>query len=78
MNKKNLIPIGLIFCACNNIESQIEKLEDEIAKIDEELLNPDNATNSAKLNELTNNKNELNLELEPLYDRWEELSLEME
>lgn len=62
----------------NNIESQIEKLEEEITKIDEELLNPDNATNSAKLNELTNNKNELNLKLEPLYDRWEELSLEME
>ncbi|MBQ9392117.1 MAG: ABC-F family ATP-binding cassette domain-containing protein [Lachnospiraceae bacterium] len=62
----------------NNIESQIEKLEDEIAKIDEELMNPNNATNSAKLNELTNNKNEINLKLEPLYDKWEELSLKME
>jgi len=41
-------------------------------------MNPDNATNSAKLNELTNNKNEINLKLEPLYDKWEELSLKME
>ena len=62
----------------NTIESQIEKLEDEIAKIDKELMNPDNATNSAKLNELTNYKNEINLKLEPLYDKWEELSLKME
>lgn len=62
----------------NKLEEEIEMLEEEIAKLDIELANPDNATNSAKLNELTNKKEEINLTLSPLYDKWEELSSKME
>ena len=57
------------------VEKEIEKLEKEIEKLDEELMSPTNATNSAKLNELTTAKSEVEDKISPLYDRWEELSL---
>lgn len=56
------------------IENRIEELETQIAEIDEEMSLPENATNSAKLNELSTKQTELSNELETLYDNWEQLS----
>ena len=56
-----------------SIEARIEEIENRIADIDNEFMQEEVATNSAKLNELTNEKNGLNDELADLYDRWEEL-----
>ncbi|SES71912.1 ATP-binding cassette, subfamily F, member 3 [Pseudobutyrivibrio sp. C4] len=59
----------------SKIEEEIEKLEEKKAKIQDEFLKPENMTNSAKLNELTAEQNEIDLKLEDLYSQWEELSL---
>ena len=56
-----------------SIEARIEEIENRIADIDNEFMQEEVATNSAKLNELTNEKDGLNDELAGLYDRWEEL-----
>ena len=56
-----------------SIEARIEEIENRIADIDNEFMQEEVATNSAKLNELTNEKDGLNDELADLYDRWEEL-----
>jgi len=60
------------------VEASIEELEDKLSIVDSELANPEYATNSAKLNELMASKESINNELEPLYSKWEELSLLME
>ena len=60
------------------VEANIEELEDKLSIVDSELANPEFATNSAKLNELMASKESINTKLEPLYTRWEELSLLME
>lgn len=60
------------------VEKGIEELEDKLSIVDSELANPEFATNSAKLNELMASKESINTKLEPLYTRWEELSLLME
>ena len=59
-------------------EERIEELEQEIAEIDEACALPENATNSAKLNELGTRQEKCRLELESCYETWEELSLLME
>ena len=56
-----------------SIEARIEEIENRIADIDNEFMQEEVATNSAKLNELTSERNGLNDELAGLYDRWEEL-----
>ncbi|MBQ4300455.1 MAG: ABC-F family ATP-binding cassette domain-containing protein [Lachnospiraceae bacterium] len=56
-----------------SIEARIEEIENRIADIDNEFMQDEVATNSAKLNELTNERDGLNDELAGLYDRWEEL-----
>ena len=56
-----------------SIEARIEEIENRIADIDNEFMQEEVATNSAKLNELTSERNDLNDELAGLYDRWEEL-----
>ena len=58
-----------------SVEKEIERLETHLTEIEKELTKPDIATNSAKLNELTGKKNDVDNKLNPLYDRWEELSL---
>ena len=52
-------------------EERIAELEDLIAGIDEECADPTNATNSAKLGELTGRQNEYRSELEKCYEEWE-------
>lgn len=59
-------------------EGRIEELEALIAQIDEECMKPENATNSAKLGELTREQNEYRQELEQCYETWETLSVELD
>lgn len=59
-------------------EERIAELEDLIAGIDEECADPTNATNSAKLGELTGRQNEYWSELEKCYEEWEQVSMELE
>lgn len=54
----------------SKIEEEIETLESKKAAIEEEFLNPENMTNSAKLNELTAKQKEIDSRLEELYDEW--------
>ena len=59
-------------------EERIAELEDLIAGIDEECADPANATNSAKLGQLTGRQNEYRSELEKCYEEWEQVSMELE
>ena len=59
-------------------EERIAELEDLIAGIDGECADPANATNSAKLGELTGRQNEYRSELEKCYEEWEQVSMELE
>ena len=56
------------------IEEQNEQLEQAIASLDEELMAPENATNSFKLNELTIQRNEKEAALTDAMDQWEQLA----
>lgn len=55
-------------------EARIEELEQKSASLDMEMAKPENATNSAKLQELTKEKETVCNELEQLYEKWETLS----
>ena len=59
-------------------EERIAELEDLIAGIDEGCADPANATNPAKLGELTGRQNEYRSELEKCYEEWEQVSMELE
>lgn len=59
-------------------EEQIERLEAQIAEIDEQFVLPENAVNSAKLNELSAKQSACRSELEKCYEQWEELSMELD
>lgn len=52
-------------------EEKIEELEAQIAKIDEQICLPENATNAAKLSELSSKRQELEQTLETVYETWE-------
>ncbi len=55
-------------------EETIETLEAKSAALDEEMTRPEIATNSAKLQEIAREKEDIEAELETLYAKWEELS----
>ena len=59
-------------------EERIAQLEEQIAAIDAECAKPENAVNSAKLGELVKRQEDYKKELENCYERWEELSVELE
>ena len=59
-------------------ESRIEELEALIVEIDEDCAKPENAVNSAKLNELAAKRMAYEEELGSCMERWEELSEELE
>ena len=46
--------------------------------LNEDCAKPENAVNSAKLNELTTKRTEYELELESCMENWETLSVELE
>lgn len=56
------------------IEEQISECEDTLAKIDEEFAKDDVATNSVKLNELSEKQSKVQAELDTLYAAWEQWS----
>lgn len=55
-------------------EARIEELEQLLSDLNDEMALPENATNSAKLNEIAEKQAVANEELEQLYELWEELS----
>lgn len=59
-------------------EERIASLEAELAEIDAACALPQNATNSAKLNELGQRQETCRSELDACYETWERLSLETE
>ena len=59
-------------------ELQIKICRGKIAEIDESLSDPAIATNSAKLNELSAERDVKQKELDELYEKWEELSAALE
>lgn len=60
----------------NKIEQEIEELEAESTKLDEEMCLPENAVNTKKLLELSTAKARNDEQLETLYEEWETLSEE--
>ncbi len=61
----------------DRIEKEIDTLENRQEQIDNELNDSANATNSAKLNELTEASEEIKSKLQSLYDKWENISDEL-
>lgn len=59
------------------VENEIEKLEADNEELDTALADPDNATNVAKLQELSKKKDSNDTRLEELMERWEELSSQL-
>ncbi|MCH5267017.1 MAG: ABC-F type ribosomal protection protein [Lachnospiraceae bacterium] len=57
-----------------SVEKEIETLERENEALNEAIMEPSNATNSVKLQELSGKRGENDKRLEYLLDRWEELS----
>lgn len=55
-------------------EARIDELESKCANLDAEMVKPENATNSARLQELSAEREKYSEELEMLYEKWEELS----
>ena len=64
--------------ALSNCEKAIEQHEADISLLDNEMADPLNAVNSAKLNELSGKQEKLQAELDKLYAEWEELSESLE
>lgn len=60
------------------VEKQIKELEDRLNELDEMLEDPAISTNSAKLNEISKDQNQISNKLEDLMITWEELSDELE
>ena len=56
-----------------NCEEEIAKLEEKDKQLDNEMALPENATNVAKLQELTKEKESISARLEELYEKWETL-----
>lgn len=54
-------------------EDEIERIEKRIAEIDEELLNPEIATNAYELSKLTDEQEALNVRLLEVMEEWENL-----
>ena len=56
------------------VEDRIAVCEEDLRRIEEEFAKDDVATNSAKLNELSQRQEKIQKELDTLYESWEELS----
>ncbi len=62
----------------SKVEAQIKAYEDRLNELDEMLEDPAISTNSAKLNEITKEQNQISEKLDDLMLTWEELSDELE
>lgn len=60
------------------IEEEIAACEETIASVDADYSNPENMTNSVKLNELSTRRMEAQEKLEPLMQEWEDLQMVLE
>lgn len=78
MQKAEQARIRKIENSLKKAEERIAELERMIEEIDEACTLPENATNSAKLNELSAKQEAYQKELEECYETWESLSLELE
>lgn len=78
MQKAEQARIRKIENSLKQTEKRIAELETLIAQIDEEFALPENASNSAKLNELSARQNAYREELDTCYETWENLSMELE
>lgn len=78
MQKAEQARVRKIENSLKKAEERIAELEMLIAEIDEACILPENATNSAKLNELSMKQETYRGELETCYETWEKLSLELE
>lgn len=58
----------------SNVEEQIKKYEDRLNELDELVADEAVATNSAKLNEISKEQNEISEKLDDLMQEWEVLS----
>ena len=63
--------------ALTKCEKSISELEEKILEIDNEFLKPENQTNALHLVELQKKKENYELELSELYEKWEELAQEL-
>ena len=64
--------------ALKKCETEIEKLEQRDAEINEALSDPSVGTDLEKLRKLTDEQNEISEKLTELYDEWEKISSEMD
>ena len=55
-------------------EERIELLEQKSTALEEEMVKPENATNVEKLQKLVQDKEQVDAELEELYEKWVKLS----
>lgn len=78
MQKVEQARIRKIENALKKAEERITELETFLEELDVAFALPENATNSAKLNELSAKQEAYRKELEACYETWEELSLELE
>ncbi len=73
-NKEEQARLRKIANDLKKVEADIENYETKISELDEEINLPENATNSAKLGELSKLREEYENKLMELYDKWEELA----
>lgn len=76
--KKEQARVRKVSNALRKTEEEIERLESENERIDGELLKPEVATNSVKLQELSKKREENEKRLEKLMEEWEELSIQIQ
>ncbi len=74
--KKQQATLRKIENAIKKIEAEISSSEEQSAALEADLAKPENATNSAKLNEIHHEMTLINEKLEALFAQWEQLSLE--
>lgn len=63
--------------ALKKTEQKISELEERLTKLDSLLSDPQIGTNLSKLSEITKEQEQINSELEPLYESWEDLSSQL-
>lgn len=76
--KENQAAIRKLQNRLSNVEKQIEDLETQQEKLNNDMMLPEFATNSAKLGEISSQLNEIEQKLIELMEEWEQLSSQLE